>query len=442
MKPGIMDSREKTSTSEMAGDLDLEPLNLDFELPPIDDSDLVSLDSASDFPALQADFGDLPPLDISDDLEPAGQSISETDTLDAGPSGDETTSADFDAGLSASDFSSDDEAVTLTPDELSDIIDADFALDSELPGYDNMNLEASSPESGSTSGLDELDLELPEDSMTAPDLSQSESSDTADEDIVLPQADDSCDLEPAANLKEDLSIALTDSDDEDVALTEDELDQILGDFDPEDKDEGHTMQEESAQEIEDTIELTDEELQREVIDEDVQMPPLSILDSDDDESITLTPEELSSIVSDDTSSPYGSDEEFLTDDLDPLSAADDVSDPSVETDAAEEMQPSFFEDEDEGPVALTDDELADILEGTIVEEEPQIQQAPMVKPRADRMADELSLETGLKREELRKVIGYLDELLGQLPEETVREFSRSEYFHLYKKVIEELGVFK
>ena len=38
------------------------------------------------------------------------------------------------------------------------------------------------------------------------------------------------------------------------------------------------------------------------------------------------------------------------------------------------------------------------------------------------------------------MIGYLDGLFDQLPDETVREFSKSEYFDLYKKIMTELGL--
>ena len=511
-----MDSKEKTSSSNIADDLDLEPLNLDFELPPIEDSDLVGLESGSE-------FGDLATLDL-----PEG----ELDSSDFSYSAEESTSGenDFnvpqsavegDSGLESELFSAGDEEepVTLTADELSDIVGADLEMDTELSAMgddmelgampamgDDMELGAMSemgddmelgamPEMGddmelgalpgisddtSYGELEELDLEMPEDSassdvsvlpddldMDLSDLSgQDFAADTAEIESGLPDLEGSFDFEPPTDLAEDLSVNLSDSDDEDVALSEDELDNILGDVDQglaEPNDDEHAMRDEMAHDMEDVdpLEFSDEELQREVLGDEVQMPQLSILDSDDDESITLTADELSNIVSDDLAispSPFGTDEEVLTDDIEEMEAVQDfegfdesaseseeLTAASFESDPGETAQPSFFQEEEEGPVALTDDELADILEGTAIEEsvleaEPEV--ALHEEPRAERMADELSLETGVKREELKKVIGYLDDLLGQLPEETVREFSRSEYFNLYKKVIEELGVFK
>lgn len=515
-----MDSKEKTSSSDIADDLDLEPLNLDFELPPIEDSDLVGLESGSDFPSdfpsLDSDFGDLSTLDMQEGESQSGEpAYSVEDAFDVGgfpmsessnEFGSELASNDLSSddlsseGLSSGDFASDEEEepVTLTADELSDIVGADLEMETELSdfGGTEMNLGSSTdddlelgamPESDNASygDLEELDLEMPEDSIQSDDLvlpddldmdladisEQGFAADTAEIESGLPEIDGSFDFEPPADLAEDLSVNLSESDDEDVALSEDELDNILGDVDQglaEPADEEHAMRDEMAHDMEDVdpLEFSDEELQREVLGDEVQMPQLSILDSDDDESITLTADELSNIVSDDLAispSPFGSDEEVLTDDIDEMEAvqefegfdesgseSEELTEPSSGSDLEEAAQPSFFQEEEEGPVALTDDELADILEGTAIEEaaidqgalEGEPEDALHEEPRAERMADELSLETGVKREELKKVIGYLDDLLGQLPEETVREFSRSEYFNLYKKVIEELGVFK
>ncbi len=44
------------------------------------------------------------------------------------------------------------------------------------------------------------------------------------------------------------------------------------------------------------------------------------------------------------------------------------------------------------------------------------------------------------REELKQVISYLDNLLGELPDNLIEKFSRSEYFSLYQKVMDDLGL--
>lgn len=59
---------------------------------------------------------------------------------------------------------------------------------------------------------------------------------------------------------------------------------------------------------------------------------------------------------------------------------------------------------------------------------------------ASALSQKISEESGLNKEELRKMIAYLDLLFDKLPEDTIREFSRSEYFDLYKKIMGELGI--
>jgi hypothetical protein len=52
---------------------------------------------------------------------------------------------------------------------------------------------------------------------------------------------------------------------------------------------------------------------------------------------------------------------------------------------------------------------------------------------------DMQLPPGLK-EEIKSVLGYMDQLLESLPEEKIEEFAKSEYFAIYKKLFEELGL--
>jgi len=45
-----------------------------------------------------------------------------------------------------------------------------------------------------------------------------------------------------------------------------------------------------------------------------------------------------------------------------------------------------------------------------------------------------------KRASIRKLLKYLDSLFDKLPEEVIKNFANSEYFDLYVKVLNELGV--
>ncbi|HRR59377.1 MAG TPA: hypothetical protein P5547_00405 [Spirochaetota bacterium] len=59
------------------------------------------------------------------------------------------------------------------------------------------------------------------------------------------------------------------------------------------------------------------------------------------------------------------------------------------------------------------------------------------KDDVNRFVDTLPVE---KRESIRKLLKYLDSLFDKLPEEVIKNFANSEYFDLYVKVLNELGV--
>ena len=47
---------------------------------------------------------------------------------------------------------------------------------------------------------------------------------------------------------------------------------------------------------------------------------------------------------------------------------------------------------------------------------------------------------GVDEKELRRILAYLDDLLAQLPEDTIQKFGESEYFELYDKILKKLGI--
>ncbi len=51
------------------------------------------------------------------------------------------------------------------------------------------------------------------------------------------------------------------------------------------------------------------------------------------------------------------------------------------------------------------------------------------------------MNEGLKND-LRNVLGVIDELLDALPEKKIREFAKSEHFAVYKKLFDDLGLSK
>ena len=105
---------------------------------------------------------------------------------------------------------------------------------------------------------------------------------------------------------------------------------------------------------------------------------------------------------------------------------------------------------DEGGMGSLYDVAPEEEELLLAEEDMPVLEAPpdmsplttggALTPDREEAAMAISEESGLNKEELRKMIGYLDLLFDKLPETTIREFSRSEYFDLYKKIMGELGI--
>ncbi|MBE7437935.1 MAG: hypothetical protein HS115_05700 [Spirochaetales bacterium] len=407
------------------------------ELPPsdLDDMDLADLD-----------------LDLSDDM--SGHDGPLDSDLDL--SSDHLLGDDFLAGESApaadDDFS---EPVDLDAEELEPIALSDDELemilesapeDHELEGTGNESLEAAGDELPDFSDdVTELNLEEAHadddfglsDPFTAgvPESELDQELITLSDEPFEARADGSVILE-------DLPPAL-DDDEENVALSEDELGNILADVNQD------AVLDASAA-MEEDITLSDAELGAALFDENELQPaaqaelqeatPSAFDELDDDGPITLTADELGNIVAD----------------------LESEEAPEIPVAAAAAM-PSILDDDDEEPVALSEDELSLILEDVaeapaaeaekniIVLDEYEEDSAPApaaaaaatavaVEPARDEMILQTAGDLHLEPQELRKMIGYLDQLFDKLPEETIKEFSRSEYFDLYKKIMTELGL--
>lgn len=408
----------------------------------------------------------------------------------------------------------DDEPIALSEDELDNILGADAeTIEAEGEQYDpeeelsvpeglpiedmDSPAEEDSLDTGDDFGSDEISFDdsfdLPEDlqpeESQVVDVEEEQDSDTVDESPVAEEASvESQEEDPMSGIAADLD----QDDDEPVSLSEDELDNILGDV-----DEEHTAVSEEApagfdeefpvfddelttpeNSIEfgsdedqpgagtdavipdDDVGLSDQELSEAILydetaeasvdtEDDFEMPSLADLDSDDeDESISLTPEELGNIVSD---------EELLGEEAQPVS--EEAPDEPLQAESEEDI-PSVFDEDDDGPIALSANELDNILEDVTEEEaveterpdiepivlddhdEEPVQDAAVAAMAEDRQEqiEAVAGDVKVNPAELKKVISYLDNLFDRLPEDTIREFSRSEYFDLYKKVMEDLGL--
>ena len=303
------------------------------------------------------------------------------------------------------DTSEEDESIALSPDELGNITaEEDF----EVQEID---------------GLNELEQE---------------------DNFDLSESTQDLEMEPTPNLFEEETV-----DDEEIALSGDELNNLLesGDIATEEDDSlGSSFFENSTEE---------------------------------DESIALSPDELGNITAE---------EDFEVENIEPSTTSDeDNFDLSEATDEFEMESPqNLFEEEavEDEEIALSGDELNNLLESGEIETEDapsndnQVEgvaantdysnpiDSGMVIGDDDFIIDDNSSLSDLgdfniddtpdieqhdysdkiesfqfgavKKEELKKVISYMDELLGSLPDSYIKEFASSEYFELYKKIMNEL----
>jgi hypothetical protein len=112
----------------------------------------------------------------------------------------------------------------------------------------------------------------------------------------------------------------------------------------------------------------------------------------------------------------------------PLEAMEELPDLSL---ADEQLMPETGEEAAAEPVELELMEEAEMGEPVAeLEGEP-----PSARP----AAQEGALPEDL-REDVKSVLSYLDQLLEALPDEKIQQFAQSEYFGVYKRLFEELGL--
>jgi hypothetical protein len=106
-------------------------------------------------------------------------------------------------------------------------------------------------------------------------------------------------------------------------------------------------------------------------------------------------------------------------------ALDDLEDTGLEAEDTEDLELAAEElPIPEEPEDLEVEELGSLEEES---EEPQPQASSQVLPQ--------DLQSDIK-----SVLSYLDQLFEALPEEKIKEFAQSEYFGIYKRLFEELGL--
>ncbi len=135
----------------------------------------------------------------------------------------------------------------------------------------------------------------------------------------------------------------------------------------------------------------------------------SFFDEGEDESISLSSNELDNILHD--------------------------------AEIVEESQDDTVQDEDSaGPAETGDMEEIEETEETVPAAEVS---APLSEEEEAAVSDELSMltENGeIDKNNLKTIFKYLDDLLNNLPEDKIKEFAQSEYYDLYTKLLDNLGI--
>jgi hypothetical protein len=181
----------------------------------------------------------------------------------------------------------------------------------------------------------------------------------------------------------------------------------------------------------------------------------SFFDKEDDESITLSPDELGEMADSDS---YQEENDGMSDDeLSEIMGDEEMSASSLydEEEESDELSKDdeleSHETEDDEPITLSNDELGNILDSedsVPTEYEPE-EDISLSGEELNNILDsgEEESEVGEKfsfttvnKEDVKKLMSYIDELMGSMPEEFVQEFAKSEYFELYKKVMDELDI--
>lgn len=255
--------------------------------------------------------------------------------------------------------------------------------------------------------------------------------------------DSSFNFEPSES-----SILDAEDADEPIALSTDELDHLLTDdaeasaeeefpgADSEiDWDAPLSESTEVPLEDEEPIALSTDELDHILTGDGAETSP-----EEDEGPIALSEDELGNLLSDvETPAEEGEDlNEILgelpaSSDLDAFGSLDeDVA--LAQPDSSSPIVPTAETVPDDGMIIVLD-EYAEDEELSPMEELRKTPDQAVAQPSAGEGG-----EITPSKEEMKRIMTYLDELLGNLPDDLIREFSQSDYFELYKKLMKQIGV--
>ncbi|XSA97312.1 hypothetical protein ACO1KC_11810 [Leptospira interrogans serovar Pyrogenes] len=218
---------------------------------------------------------------------------------------------------------------------------------------------------------------------------------------------------------------------EPIALSLDELDHILTD----ENEEPAAISEESN-DLAETIDW-----------DSSPASEISLEDEEANEPIAFSDEELGNLLA----SGNEESEDKIGSDIPKVETEEDLSEilgelpPVSDLDAFDSIDEDVSKEEEVSTIVPTlesvkDQEMIIVLDEYADEEESSpIEELRKTPDQTEAIVGELSGDVPSK-DEMKRIMTYLDELLGNLPDDLIREFSRSDYFELYKKLMKQIGV--
>ncbi|TGN20692.1 hypothetical protein [Leptospira idonii] len=377
-------------------------------------------------------------------------------------------SEDDDTELNILEDEPEDETITLSPDELGSIIGEDESEEeSALETIDFEEAEASSGLEGEYEETQKQDLlsdEFEDDGPIALSMEELESiaedaEEAPDEELV-----DSLDRAPlpyeeenaaagGASLPEN-DFLEEDLEDESIALSLEELENITAEEDDQPTEDSFDLVEleedaDPITDITDSLELDTEVEEPEKAVETVSGDHIDdllgeSLPGDGLEDIGELPEEENSAAGKGFQDSLEDEPEIeLTlGDIPDLVETEEEEAASSAPVSHQNRQPTLGSDDSE-TIEIDLDEYAPEGKLSPIEELRSAASAPVIEEAKPSSAlDEESLVDAngaeLSVADRKKVLGYLDNLLGNLPDDVIKEFSKSQYFDLYKKLMKEL----
>ena len=318
-----------------------------------------------------------------------------------------------------------DETIALTGDELDNILNtADITeegtQDSSLAEEDLDMEDLSAPEAEEAEETEEISLELPEEELGEAEETEELSLELPDEDLFAPEEapTEGSETEELPSLEsEGISLEIPEEEPSEAEAEEaeevslelaEEAVEELGEDIPE-LDELEESPAEEAEELESA----------EGAEEEIDLDSLELTDENEEDLMDL--EDLGEAPSEDTAAAGAAD-------TGEAEEAEEIDIETLETpeEAVEEI-PLELEEEGLGGEAETFDLGAP---------EQPAETEPSGAPGG---ATDTSASL---QDDVRTVLKYMDDLLESLPEEKIEEFAKSEYFELYRKLFDELGISK